>query len=187
MMDDTLTMSDLVHRGLECERKIDEMLDDIWRAFETLEPILAKRLAASFGSAELAALMIMGRFKGQLSLLEGLSTKPLSEDDIKRVFDLSPTFVTHKKEAPVSLSHQANDARKKYQYALVEIFKKLKEVEPEIASAAFELWDNVDDAAEYLAMPVRGLGGKSPLDVLDDEGRDQVLRLIYQLQNGSYP
>jgi len=186
-MDESLTMSDLAQRGVEYENKIDEMLDDIWRAFETLEPILSKQLEKAFGSAELAALMIMGRFKGQPSILEVLSTKPLSKDDIKRVFDLSPTFVTHKKEAPVSLSHQANDARKKYQSALVEIFKKLKEVEPEIASAAFELWGNVDDAAEYLAMPVRGLSGKSPLEVLDDRRRDQVLRLLYQLQHGSYP
>jgi len=187
MMDDTLTMSELAQRGLACEKKIDEMLDDIWRAFETLEPILAKWLVALFGSAEFAALMIMGRFKGQPSILEALSTKPLSEDDIKRVFDLSPTFFTQKKEGPVCLSHQANDARKKYQNELVEIFKKLKEVDPEVASAAFELWDNVDDAAEYLAMPVRGLGGKSPLEVLDDGDRDQVLCLLYRLQHGSYP
>jgi len=187
MMGGALTMPVLAQHGLECDDKIERMLSDIWRAFETLEPILAKKLASSLGSAEFAALIIIGRFKGQPSILEALSTKPLSEDDIKRVFDLSPTFFTQKKEGPVCLSHQANDVRKKYQNELVEIFKKLKEADPEIASAAFELWDNVDDAAEYLAMPVRGLSGKSPLEVLDDGDRDQVSRLINQLQHGSYP
>jgi len=186
-MDDALTLSALAQRGLEYEKKIDEMLNAIWRAFETLEPVLAKQIEKSFGSAEFAALMIMGRFNDQPSILEMLSTKPLSEDEIKSHLDLSPTGVAPNKEATLSLSHQADDARKTYQNALVEIFKKLKEADPEIASAAFELWDNVDDAAEYLAMPMRGLGGKSPLEVLDDGGRDQVLRLIYQLQHGSYP
>lgn len=196
------SMKELAQRGLECDHKIESMLNDIWREFETIEPTLAKKLAESFGSAEFAALMIIGRFKDQPSVLEELSTKPLSKDGLKNLLELSPKFVAQLKEGvaesvrgettdyafddQIPLFTQAEQARKYYEQALVNIFRQLKEADSEMANAALELWEDENDAALYFATPTRGLGGKSPLEMLEKGDRKAVLDVIFRLEYGIF-
>ncbi len=196
-------MRDLAQRGLECDHKIELMLSELWQEFETLEPTLAKELAESFGSAEFAALMIIGRFKGQPSILEELSAKPLTEEDIKNLIEPSPALVAQPKEGTAvsvcgettddefddqtSLFNRAEHARKQYEQALLGIFRKLREDDSEMANAALELYEDENNAASFLANPVRALAGKSALEVLENGDRKQVLDLIFQLEYGTYP
>jgi len=201
-MDNSLTIKDLAQRGLECEHAIDRMLSDIWRDFEAIEPTLAKRFAESFGSAEFAALMVIGRFKGQPSILEELSTNPLSEDDIKNRLAQPPQFGAQLNESitesphgemidsepddQTSLFERSERARAKYEQDLVEIFRKLKNVDNEVTSLAMEVWDDEVDASQYLASPVDALAGKSALGALKNGDRNEVLSLLSRIKYGIF-
>lgn len=201
-MGNSLTIKDLAKRGLECEHSIGRMLSDIWKDFEAIEPTLAKRFAESFGSAEFAALMIIGRFKGQPSILEELSTNPLSEDDIKNFLErpfqpgaqpkesisesLHGEMTDSEPDDETSLFEQAERARGKYEQDLVGIFRKLKKVDSEVASLAMEVWDDEVDTSLYLASPVPVLAGKSPLEALKNGDRDEVISILYRIEYGIY-
>jgi hypothetical protein len=196
------TIKDIAKRGLECDHKIEEMLSDIWREFEAIEPGLSKALAESFESAEFAALMIIGRFKDQPSVLETLSNKPLSQQDIENLLELSPKFVAQLKEGvaesvrgetteytfadQIPLSHQAEQARRVYERELVEIFHKLEKEDPEVATTALQVWEDVNKAATYLASPIQALAGKSPLEAVENGDRQAVIDLLFRIEYGIF-
>ena len=196
------TIKHIAKRGLKYDHLINQMLSDIWREFEAIEPNLAKALTESFGSTEFAALMIIGRLKDQPSVLEMMSNKPLSKEAIDHLLELSPKFIAQLKEGSmesvrgetteytfdghIPLSHQAEQARKNYECELVEIFHKLEEEGPEVATTALELWGDVNKTATYLASPVQALAGKSPLEAVDNGDRQVVMDLLFRLEHGIF-
>lgn len=196
------TIKDIAKRGVEYDHLINQMLSDIWREFEAIEPNLAKALTESFGSTEFAALMIIGRLKDQPSVLEMLSNKPLSKEAIDHLLELSPKFIAQLKEGSmesvrgetteykfdeqIPLSHQAEQARKNYECDLVEIFHKLEKEDPEVATTALQVWEDVNKAATYLASPIKSLAGKSPLEAVENGDRQAVINLLFRLQHGVF-
>jgi len=194
------TLKELATRGLEYDQKINQMLIEMWDDLKTLEPELASAIESALGSAEFAALMTMGQVRGQPSFLEKLAdAAPVSSEEmpeIWREFVAQATdnpmglgredFTEYQFDQDEPLSRKADRAKKDYEFALVEIFKELKTRDPEVAAAAFELWDDVVDAARFLAKPARGLGGKTPLEFIEDGQRKEVLELIYRLEYGIY-
>jgi len=75
----------------------------------------------------------------------------------------------------------------RYEFELVGIFKKLKETDPEVASAALDLCEDVLKAAEFLVAPTRRLAGKSPLQAIENGERQNLLDLIGRMEHGSAP
>lgn len=195
-------MKDIAKRGLNLDHKIDTMLSDFWCEFTAIEPTLAKKLEKSFGSAEFSALMIIGRFKDPSSIIEGLPTNPLSEESINNILNLPSEFVAqltqgitesargettdYEFDDQITLFKQAERARKQYEQKLVRIFRQLKEDDSEVASAALALWEDENDAANYLASPVRSLADKSPLEALEKGDRQEVLDLLLRLEYGIF-
>ncbi len=79
----------------------------------------------------------------------------------------------------------AHQARTNYEFELVDIFKQLKVKDPEVASAVLALWEDSIKAAEFIAMPACGLAGKSPLQAIEDDARQNLLDLIGRMEHGS--
>jgi len=115
--------------------------------------------------------------KGQPSFLEKLASAELvsSEDmpELWREFVLQATdsplelgresFTEYEFDSDEPLSRKAERAKKAHEAALVEIYKELKTKDPEVATAALDIWDDVADVAEFLATPSKILNGQMPL------------------------
>ncbi len=193
-------IEDIARRGLKCSQKIDHLLDDIWRDLKTLEPEIADVLENTFGSTELATLMIIGRVNNQPSFLEELAEKNISKDNfenhLQQRLDISAQITEHRLETKSDeisdsqfiiqekLSQLANQAHKDYEDELLRVFKKLKEDDIEVASMSLELFGDVVKSAKFMAIPAKGLGNKSPLQVLEEGRRQEVLDLIGRLEHG---
>ncbi len=193
-------IEDIARRGLKCSQKIDHLLDDIWRDLKTLEPEIADVLENTFGSTELATLMIIGRVNNQPSFLEELTEKNISKDNfenhLQQRLDISAQITEHRLETKSDeisdsqfiiqekLSQLANQAHKDYEDELLRVFKKLKEDDIEVASMSLELFGDVVKSAKFMAIPAKGLGNKSPLQVLEEGRRQEVLDLIGRLEHG---
>lgn len=192
------TLKGLAKRGLEYDHKINQMLVEIWDELKAMEPEMAITIESALGSAEFAALMTMGRVKGQPSFLEKLANAaPISSDDMP---ELWREFVSQATESPIGLrregfteykfdqdellSQSAERAKKAYGAALVDIFKELKTKDPEVAAAALDIWHDVADAAEFLTAPAAILNGQTPLVRIEDGRREDVLMLINGIKYG---
>lgn len=120
------------------------MLVEIWGELKAIEPEMAAAIESELGSAEFAALMTMGRVKGQPSFLEKLaSAGSISSENMP---ELWREFVSQATENPmglekegfaeyqfghdVPLSLAAERAKKAYEAELLEIFKELKTRDP---------------------------------------------------------
>ncbi len=199
-MDTLPTIEEVARRGLKYNQQIDRLLGDIWRDFIILEPEIAAMLENTFGSAELATLMITGRVNNHPSFLEELAQKNISKNNFESFIHQGSYFIaqikdkykeSERREATENkfgdqkkLSHLANRVRKNYERELVSIFNKLKEEDFEIASMALGLWNDVVQTAEFLTMPAKGLASKSPLQVIEEGERQKVLDLIGRLEHG---
>lgn len=202
-MNEPQTMEDLAILGVEYTRQIDQMLTDLWCEFKALEPDYAAPFEEGFGSTKLAALAIASRLGDQASLLEQLARKDLSREEIDDILQLGLRFVAQVKTGflesergeaseypfgpPETLSQAAHRAWINYEFALVDIFKQLKETDTEVATAVLDLWSDKREAAEFVATPAQGLGGKSPLQAVEEGERQSLLALIDRLKHGSVP
>jgi len=194
-------MEDLANLGLEYTRQIDQMLADLWHDFKVLAPDYAAPFEEAFGSTKLAALSLASRFGDQASLLEQLAQEKLSREEIDDILQLGLQFVAQIKtglqesargeataypfDDPETLSQAAHRVRMNYEFELVDIFKRLKEVDPEVASAVLDLQTDVLEAAEFIVAPAQGLAGKSPLQAVEEGERQRLLDLIGQMKHGT--
>ena len=190
------TMEDVASRGLKYDQEIDRLLGDVWRDFKALEPEIAALLESTFGAAELAALVIIGRVNNQPSFLEEFAEKNISKDNFinylqKRLnISIQPTKQRLESESNEKtdntqgkLSQLANHARKNYENELLRVFEKLKKKELETASIVLEFLGDEMQAAEFMVTPAPGLGNKSPLQTIEDGKKQEVLDLIGRLEN----
>ena len=192
-----LTLENLASRGLEVDKNIDQMLAGIWQAFKALEPDLAANIEGALGSSALSALTNIGRMKDRPSFLERLVDADLKSPDEKLI--LWKEFVSQTTSGIVemtggganrgsteneSLSQMVERVQRNYEFALVDVFKQLKARDLEIASAALSLWDDVIDAVRFLTSPANELGGKTPLELIENGQRDEVLALIHRIEYG---
>lgn len=189
-----ITLKALAKRGLEYDEKINQMLVEIWTELQAIEPQMANAIKEALGSEEFAAMMTMGRVKGQPSLLEKLAdAAPVSSDGMVEIWQ---DFVAQATGSSMglgrecqfdlneSLSRKAERAKKDYELALVDIFKELKKKDPEVAAAALGIWEGVSDAAEFVASPVKSIGDQMPLALVENGRREEVLTLINAIKYG---
>ncbi len=201
MTDTSQQIGSLARTGLEYSQQIDQMLMELWHEFKALEPDYAAMFEKALGSEILAALIISGRRDEQPSFLEELAQGSVSPEEIENSLQLGPVFVSQIKaglqesergeatEYPFddskALSEAAHQAQTNYEFELVDIFKQLKAKDPEVASAVLAIMEDPIKAAEFMAIPARGLAGKSPLQAIEDGERQVLLDLIGRLEHGS--
>ena len=199
-MDNTpKTMKELASLGIEYTRQIDQMLSEIWCHFKSLTPKYAAPFEKAFGSStKLVVLAIASRLGDQASLLEQLTEKNLSKDEIENIlqsgFQLVAQVKTSTQEserveateylfAPQeTLSQAVRRLRTNYEFELVDIFKRLEKDDPELASAILDLHADIREAAEFVATPAPGLDGKSPIQVVEEGGRQSILGMIESIK-----
>ena len=188
MTSNRMALQELAKRGLEISNQIDEMIQGLWKRLQKIDPDLAAWAENKFGSSEMAAFFMMGRIHDHPSLLETLATE--GPDTVKALLllEFDPAYpgfgtnVQHEKAAE-SLSTQADRKRKDYESDLVDIFKQLRAQDPEVADRALHLWDDLLDAAEFMATPSK-INGISPLQMIEEGKRQAVLTLIGQIEFG---
>lgn len=73
-----------------------------------------------------------------------------------------------------------------HERSLLELLDALRDIDPEVAERAVEVFSDKTSAARWLTNPVRSLGGVIPLQALVDGKREDVLRALQQIRHGVY-
>ncbi len=85
------------------------------------------------------------------------------------------------------LTRLAERNQLQHEHALLEMFDALHAIDPEVAERTLDVYDGDRlGAATWLANPVMSLGGLTPLQVLAEGRREDVLTVLHQIFYGIY-
>ncbi len=84
------------------------------------------------------------------------------------------------------LAQLAERHQLKHERSLLDLLDNLRDIDPEVAERAVDVFDDKTGAASWLANPVRSLGDIAPLQTLAEGKREDVLRVLNQIRHGVY-
>jgi len=73
-----------------------------------------------------------------------------------------------------------------HERSLLELLGHLRQIDPEVAERAVYVFEDEAGAATWLANPVMTLGRRTPLQVLAEGRREDVLTTLHQIFYGIY-